>query len=83
MLIVQFAYVKNILLSLLSMGKTNRGRVITYDQVPDDALETILEIQSHLRAKKQIGKISMSAAITKIIRTYKTLTNGKEDKQVK
>lgn len=72
-----FAYRIIILIVLLSMTKKvstkyNRGRVILYDRVPDDVYQKILEIQMHIKKKAQRGKVSMSDAITKIIRA----TNG-------
>jgi hypothetical protein len=49
--------------------KYNRGRVILYDRVPDDVYQKILEIQTHIKLKTKRGKVSMSDAITNLIRT--------------
>lgn len=46
----------------------NRGRQIHYDHVPDDVYDKILEAQAEIKKKSRRGKVSMSEAITKLIR---------------
>ena len=54
------------MLSLQAMAK--RGKTILYDQIPDDAFDKIIEIQAHLKKKSKVGRVSLSTAITKLIR---------------
>jgi len=46
----------------------NRGRQIHYDNVPDDVFELVLSEQAEIKKKSKRGKVSMSQAITKLIR---------------
>lgn len=55
----------------MATTKHNRGRQIHYDQVPDDVYKKILEIQAHIKQKTLRGRVSVSAAITKLIRASK------------
>lgn len=52
----------------MAKNKYDRGRVITYDRVPDDVLEKILDTQTEIKKNKKRGKVSMSEAITKLIK---------------
>lgn len=47
---------------------TNRGRQIHYDHVPDDVFDKILATQLEIKRNTKRGKVSMSEAITKLIR---------------
>lgn len=49
--------------------KTDRGRVIYYDRVPDDVMDKILETQLAIKKKSKRAKVSLSEAITKLIRS--------------
>lgn len=48
--------------------KTNRGRIITYDHVPDDVFDKIQIMVLDIKTKTKRGSVSMSEAITKLIR---------------
>lgn len=48
--------------------KYDRGYIITYDRVPKDVLEKILDTQTEIKKTTKRGKVSMSDAITKLIR---------------
>jgi len=53
----------------MAKEKTNRGRVIYYDRVPDDVMDKILLTQLSIKQKSKRTKVSLSEAITKLIRT--------------
>lgn len=49
--------------------KYDRGRQIHYDHVPDDVYKKIQEELLAIKLKGKRGKVSMSEAITKLIRS--------------
>jgi hypothetical protein len=49
----------------------NRGREIHYDHVPDDVYETIIHVQAQIKISTKRSKVSMSEAITKLLRQVK------------
>lgn len=51
-----------------SIEKKSRGRTILYDNVPDDAYDKILDMQTTIKKKTKRAKVSISQAITKIVR---------------
>lgn len=57
-----------IVLQAMAKTKYDRGRVILYDRVPDDVYNKILETQTEIKKKTKRGKVSMSDAITKLIK---------------
>ncbi len=46
----------------------NRGREIHYDRVPDDVYEIIIRMQAQIKIASKRSKVSMSEAITKLLR---------------
>lgn len=54
--------------TLMAKVKYDRGRQIHYDRIPDDVYDKILEVQKEIKKKTKRGKVSMSDAITKLIR---------------
>lgn len=45
-----------------------RGRVIYYDRVPDDVMTKIQDVQIEIMRKTGRARVSVSEAITKLIR---------------
>jgi hypothetical protein len=54
----------------------NRGREIHYDHVPDDVYETIIHTQAQIKISSKRSKVSMSEAITKLVRMVKKIESG-------
>ncbi len=48
--------------------KYERGKIITYDHVPTDVYDLILDKQLEIKKRTQRGQVSLSEAITALIR---------------
>jgi len=53
---------------MANQKRSNRGKVITYDRVPEDVFDKIQLAILEIKTRTKRGRVSMSEAITKLIR---------------
>lgn len=72
---ILISLVNTFLVGLLPMAakskEYNRGKQIHYDQIPDDVYEIIIRTQASIKLRTGRARVSLSQAITKLIRTSK------------
>lgn len=49
---------------------TKRGKQILYYGIPDDVHKMILDTQKQIKKEKKRGQVSLSAAITKLLKLH-------------